>query len=436
MFNKISTKIKVIVISLSIIIATIIALTIAISEKSKKDALVVNIAGKQRMLTQRMSKEIFYLKMHESYDTILLNEIVKEFEDSLNMLIKGDSARGIAAAPTADIQKKLLEVQKLWNPFKKEIQNIQSQAKMLKALKESMLTRVEKLLNLSDDVVKQMVKHNMDGIYIDDSGRQRMLSQRMTMLLLEFIKSEKSDTMVLFQDAKKLYDTTIKSFMSDHNIDAIPQVKQTIATNYEYWEQYQRFVDELMLIEASINKSIYYIHNHNTALLNTMDEAVSLFTIYQENKNETLRMFQYFAAAFAFVVIFYVFSVIKAMQKNIQDFIEKTKQLSNTSINEESHILDAKNDYEEELQEASTHIQTYMHKVHDVMHSSEEAIKKAEDVVATLQGIADDLAKSQHFDDNISDSEDIVIESTENLLHVSNLLKKLQKNLGHIHPSS
>ena len=40
---------------------SIISTTIYLNNKSKKDALIINVAGKQRMLTQNISKNVFYL---------------------------------------------------------------------------------------------------------------------------------------------------------------------------------------------------------------------------------------------------------------------------------------------------------------------------------------------------------------------------------------
>ena len=59
--NTISTKIKLIGIFFIILMTSIIITTIYLNEKNKKDAQVINIAGKQRMLTQKISKNIFYI---------------------------------------------------------------------------------------------------------------------------------------------------------------------------------------------------------------------------------------------------------------------------------------------------------------------------------------------------------------------------------------
>ena len=59
MFSKISTKVKFVSGILSFMIVMIIVLTVVLNKKNEKDSLIINIAGKQRMLSQKMSKEIF-----------------------------------------------------------------------------------------------------------------------------------------------------------------------------------------------------------------------------------------------------------------------------------------------------------------------------------------------------------------------------------------
>ena len=51
--NKISTKIKIIGSLLIILMLSTIATTIYLNQQTYKDALIINIAGKQRMLTQK-----------------------------------------------------------------------------------------------------------------------------------------------------------------------------------------------------------------------------------------------------------------------------------------------------------------------------------------------------------------------------------------------
>ena len=54
--NTISTKIKLLGAIISIFMITILVTIIHLNNKNKKDAIVINIAGKERMLTQKISK--------------------------------------------------------------------------------------------------------------------------------------------------------------------------------------------------------------------------------------------------------------------------------------------------------------------------------------------------------------------------------------------
>lgn len=55
----ISNKIKTIGLLFVILMSSVIATTIYLNAKNEKDALIINIAGKQRMLTQKYQKMYF-----------------------------------------------------------------------------------------------------------------------------------------------------------------------------------------------------------------------------------------------------------------------------------------------------------------------------------------------------------------------------------------
>lgn len=434
--NTISTKIKIIVFTLGIIIAGIITLTILLSESSKKDALVINIAGKQRMLSQKMTKEVFYLKSHECYKTVVLQESINEFDMALKKLLRGDEMENISAAPTPQIEQKLLEVNKLWQPFKTQLLAIEKDARQIQKYKNSILPRVEKLLELSDDVVKAMVEAKLDGKYIDDSGRQRMLSQRMTMLLLEYFKTNSEPSFVKYKEAKKLYDETLMRFKNSPHVKSFPHVKEAVETNFVYWREYLDFMKDFQKIEDSFNLRVEFVFKNNTQLLNTMDQAVHLFTIYQESKNERLRVIQYSVAFIALLVLFYIRSVISHMESNITSFVKKTKKLGDLDIISQTSVRQSNmiENLESELQEASEHLGDYLQKIQNVVLLSQEAISKIELAINTLESIADeDFTQNNKEDERLSESEDIIFEASEHLMHVSTLLKKLQHNLQLIH---
>ncbi len=89
--NNISTKIKFIGILFLVLMTSIISTTIYLNSKSKKDALIINVAGKQRMLTQNISKNIFYLYYIKDGVHTELDNSVLEFIYNLNSLKDGNN---------------------------------------------------------------------------------------------------------------------------------------------------------------------------------------------------------------------------------------------------------------------------------------------------------------------------------------------------------
>lgn len=105
--NKITSRIKIIGFILSLLLVTLIAITVYLNEQSRHDAYVVNIVGKERMLTQKMAKELF-LNLHTTQIRLDAFEQAKaEFEQNLETLRYGSHDGKIAPPPNEKIASKL-----------------------------------------------------------------------------------------------------------------------------------------------------------------------------------------------------------------------------------------------------------------------------------------------------------------------------------------
>ena len=125
-FNKISTKIKFIGALLILLIASVIGTTIYLNHHNIKDALVINIAGKQRMLTQQIAKNVFYIYHHSSGDYTELDAACSTFIEGLNTLKFGDVAKKIAPFHSHEIAVQLSKIDTLWHQFYNDVQNFKS----------------------------------------------------------------------------------------------------------------------------------------------------------------------------------------------------------------------------------------------------------------------------------------------------------------------
>ncbi len=68
--------------------------TFRLIDKNKADGTVINLAGKQRMLTQKMSKEVFLLSAGSNTRGALLKTMAL-FEKTLTGLVHGDKKMGL-----------------------------------------------------------------------------------------------------------------------------------------------------------------------------------------------------------------------------------------------------------------------------------------------------------------------------------------------------
>ena len=428
--------------TLSFIIVCVITLTVVMNERSKKDSLIINIAGKQRMLTQKMSKEIFYIKYKQSTDFRELNSAIDLFDNNLHDLMQGNSVKGIYLPQNTKIKTKLEEVNSLWIPFKSEVEKIRKAVGFIKNDLETLTGRTTSLLNESDRVVKVMVKNGMSGEFIDLSGRQRMLSQRMGLFVERYLRTDNEEDFLQFVKAKNLYNETINKFMNDKKVQDLPEVYTRVEKTYKYWKAHEKYVLAILKVENSINDSISYVYEKNIKLLNTMDAAVWLYTEYSEEKNSIFIKFQYISLIVALIIILFSYILSREIVNHINDFVNRTRALESDDINSLNHRhIRVDEESEDELIEASNYLSKFVKKVNVTMSHSEDAIKQAESAVHELQHLADnvddalqdlqiDKKEKDSFDKKVNATEDIAIESAENLIHVRKMLEKLKLNLN------
>jgi nitrate/nitrite-specific signal transduction histidine kinase len=177
----------------------------AIEIQSAEEA--VDIAGKQRMYTQRMLKDYAMAGMGNTFGDPRtdLKKTIDDFSDhlvSLQSYTKND-----------EIKKSLAKVETLWKPIQKELQAAPSIEKV-----EKLQEDLEKLLEASNEVTKLFAKASGKeaGEMVNIAGRQRMLSQRMASLYMLRVwgvedpkfKTKLDDTLTLFKTSLEKLDAS------------------------------------------------------------------------------------------------------------------------------------------------------------------------------------------------------------------------------------
>ncbi len=438
LLNKISSKINFIGGMLSLIVIANVVLTIYLNKKQEGDSYIINIAGRQRMLSQKITKEIYFIKNSELFSFEPLDDDINLFEKNLMILINGDEKLQVYPPPTKDIKDKLDEVLSIWKPFKKRVLEVESYTKNIKKDKEIMMNNFDEILKISDKVVKAMVKEKLAGVYIDKSGRQRMLSQRMGLYLVRYLETGVQSYYYTYYEAMKMYDRTLSGFINDKSLKNRKMLFDVINENYIYWKNFKKYIENLINEEVKIQKNIEYIHLNNTKLLKRMDEAVWLYTDYSEAKSNFIKNFLYISGVLALLIIFYTYFTAKALERHVEQFVNRARKLSKIDPLEEKTPLILDICGEDELKEASSHINKFADKVKDALSHSNEALKRAEMAAKELQSIADNIENTldeigikdkNNLGKDIDNTEDIAIESAESLIQASKMIQKLKNNL-------
>ena len=138
-------------------------------------SVAVDVAGKQRMFTQRMLKDYAMVGLENNFGNpgADLKKIMDSFENHLDSLIAFNKDKAT--------KESLQKVKKMWGPVKSALKETPSKEQAGKMQED-----LEALLKQSNEAVGLFAKQTgkASGEIINISGRQRMLSQRMASLYM------------------------------------------------------------------------------------------------------------------------------------------------------------------------------------------------------------------------------------------------------------
>ena len=320
--SNISTKIKIIGILFALLMTSIIATTIYLNNKNEKDAMIINIAGKQRMLTQNISKNIFYLYSNPKSSQNELDTSIEEFIYNLESLKGGNSLSKLKESPNIQIDRQMLQIEYLWSIFYQNIVKF-----------------------------KELIHNN---------------------------------------------------------------------TN-----------------QKELQNIVNIIYETNPELLYEVDALVSLHTINSEQKIRFLKNSQYFFAILILFLIIYSFLELKTMEKNALRFLEESKKVMEQNF--EEPLKPIKIEAEGELIEASNIFNRFLNKINSAIIDSNSALEqsknasyKLEEISNEFDEIISELQNKSEISKQLNKSEDIAIQTQEQLLHSSKRLNELKNELEKI----
>lgn len=151
---------------LAVFALLIVANTLSIyvwSSGAESFGTVINLAGKQRMLSQKMTKELLFYKKGLAIDKEL-DKTMALFDATLDGLLDGDEAMGLPGTTDEKIRGQLLRVKTVWGTFQGTKEGVRananwSEADLLELNAESMV-----LLKEMNKAVQMLEIHATDAV--------------------------------------------------------------------------------------------------------------------------------------------------------------------------------------------------------------------------------------------------------------------------------
>jgi Methyl-accepting chemotaxis protein len=179
---KISTKLKFILLSLSMLIVFIVVTNFITFNRLKGDAPAINLSGSERMRSYKLSHlaNLYFNENDSSKKESFKLQIEKDrldFEKILVALINGDKTFNLASISDKEVLQKLEDVNKSWQSFNKEYTNMIN-SKDLSSQKQS-LDYINKNIDVMVSQINEIV-----SILDTNSNKKVLLAKQISSFFL------------------------------------------------------------------------------------------------------------------------------------------------------------------------------------------------------------------------------------------------------------
>jgi|GEM_PF-1130674 len=334
-----SVPVKLYILSLFLFLTTIgiVVYTAIALEKQKGDSLVVNVAGKQRMLTQKLTKLIMELQLGDLSKTEEIQDVQSKFSQVIKGLRIGDLELNLPPAESPQILFKIKNVEKKWETFDEKINMVISYAPSVQEDLENIISKNVRLFNEANQLV-ELLGEKMDSKTVSVAGRLRAITQRVSKSVLQFNHFRTSDSI---DEGNKFIDLQYKIINGllngapELNIKRVNDIaiRQKIEEFKTHWQEFSGHAETIFNIVPIMNSASIYISKNNQELLTNMDIVVQEMTRNSQHKIERMINQEYTILAFLLIGgLFSVFFLVRSIVSPISSAASNISSVSNQIV--------------------------------------------------------------------------------------------------------
>ncbi len=241
----------------------------------QQSGTVINLAGKQRMLTQKMSKEALFIAkgIDAEKNKKDLAKTAELFDKTLKGLVAGDKDLNLPKTENKEILAQLEKVKELWKSFKESIEKVIS-GKSDKGTLETIAKENIPLLKEMNKAVGMYAKASGSKLdpemakTINRAGKQRMLTQKMTKELLLIANGIDVDAnKESLKKTAELFESTLKDLIKNCKKD---DIKKQLNVVEKIWAEYKPIIEKVDTSDESLKKA----EDLNMKLLKEMNKLL------------------------------------------------------------------------------------------------------------------------------------------------------------------
>ncbi len=258
--------------------------------------VVLNLSGKQRMLSQKMSKEVMLIALGVDVDqnTKNLKETSALFDKTLKGLRDGDTSLGLPPTEKKRIRRQLDDVSQIWGEFYPVISDIANSGKVsseqlstIASKNLPLLKEMNKAVGLYEKDAKSGQMESAPGLAatINLSGKQRMLSQKMSKEFFLIALGHEVETNKLnLLETYSLFDQTLVGLKDGDSTLGLPgtkpkHIRDQLDKVAALWAKFKPLVQQgsdPKIAEISMEQ-VQEIAKTNLPLLAEMNNAVKMY---------------------------------------------------------------------------------------------------------------------------------------------------------------
>ncbi len=282
------TKVYVYAVAFIVLFTGMVADVLAVT--ASEYAVVINLAGRQRMLTQKMSKEMLLVAKGIDVDANRksLKGTAELFDSTLKGLLHGDASMGLPPTDSPVIVRQLGKVQSLWSDFYSTVQAVVGGGSVPVDKVANINLPLLKNMNTAVRVYEKEAKKatgKSAGVVINLAGKQRMLSQKMSKeMLLVALNHQAKDNKANLRGTASLFDRTLKGLRDgDKDLGLPPTKSAAIAKQLDkvaaIWSEFKPVAEkagDVNVAEVTAD-DLQKMVKLNMPLLKEMNAAVKMY---------------------------------------------------------------------------------------------------------------------------------------------------------------